>query len=179
MFTIEPRFTLSNNRTIETTGGLRNATGCSVKQNKNRKHNKTKNHKRLVKFLSRSSRVKAFPRSNLNGHPLVFNKPIRIALTKIRLSSHLFHVERGRWNARKVEIKDRICSLCRVVEDEFHCMIECPRYESARVGNLPTSLKRKPSMYKFINVLKCKEPEMYKTIGVLCMKVMREHRKFI
>ena len=109
----------------------------------------------------------------------LFNKPIRIALTKIRLSSHLFHVERGRWNARKVEIKDRICSLCRVVEDEFHCMIECPRYESARVGNLPTSLKRKPSMYKFINVLKCKEPEMYKTIGVLCMKVMREHRKFI
>ena len=45
VFTIEPRFTLSNNRTIETTGGLQNATGCSDKQNKNRKHNKTKNYK--------------------------------------------------------------------------------------------------------------------------------------
>ncbi len=109
----------------------------------------------------------------------IFNKPIRIALTKLRLSSHLFHVERGRWYARKLDIKDRLCSLCNVIEDEFHCLIECPRYSSARVGNLPNYLKKKPSMYKFINALKCDEPEICQKLGILCLKIMREHRKFI
>jgi len=45
---------------------------AELNKQKTKKHNKTKKPKRLVKFLSRSSRVKAFPRSNLNGHPLVF-----------------------------------------------------------------------------------------------------------
>ncbi len=33
-----------------------------------------------------------------------------------------------------VGIKDRVCSLCNVIEDEFHCRIECPRYDNV-MGN--------------------------------------------
>ena len=33
----------------------------------------------------------------------ILNKQQRVALTKIRLSSHLFNIERGRWNKTKRE----------------------------------------------------------------------------
>ena len=43
-------------------------------------------------------------------------------LSKIRLSSHKFFVERGRWSKPKVEYIDRLCTLCdqRDIKDEYH-----------------------------------------------------------
>ena len=74
---------------------------------------------------------------------------IRIALTKLRLSSHVFLVERGRW--KKIALEERVCMLCNVVEDEFHCLIECPRFNKQRMDDcLPLVLKYRPSMFEFI-----------------------------
>ena len=53
------------------------------------------------------------------------NKDLRQCLTKIRLSSHKFFIERGRWLKPKVEYCDRLCTLCerKDIEDEYHIIL--------------------------------------------------------
>ena len=69
------------------------------------------------------------------------NAALRTSITKIRLSSHLFHIERGRWG-RKIDIKERVCVFCTVIEDEFHCFVKCPCFADIRKGLLPLTLKK-------------------------------------
>ena len=42
----------------------------------------------------------------------------RKTLTKLRLSSHKLLIERGRW--LNILHKDKLCTLCNKLEDEFH-----------------------------------------------------------
>ena len=54
----------------------------------------------------------------------------RKAMTRLRLSSHKLMIERGRW--LNILPKDRLCTLCNKLEDEFHVICECPRYDTCR-----------------------------------------------
>ena len=105
----------------------------------------------------------------------IVNKELRIHISKLRLSSHLFLVERGRWVNRRLNIEDRLCALCNVREDEYHCMVECPRFVKERKNLLPVSLKNRPSMFEFINFIKCNEKNIM--LGQLCLNVMKEYKK--
>ena len=67
----------------------------------------------------------------------VCSKAIRTATTKIRLSSHAFSIETGRWGREKVEPAERKCTLCGIIEDEYHCLVECPRHIQERKGICP------------------------------------------
>lgn len=107
------------------------------------------------------------------------NKAHRVAITKIRLSSHLFNIERGRWGSRPVDRKERKCTLCDTIEDEFHCMIECPRYANDRKSNLPVYLRERPSMYKFIQFLNTENEVDLMRLGKLSFKVQTKHKTFI
>jgi hypothetical protein len=50
----------------------------------------------------------------------------RIALTQLRVSSHRLEIETGRWaKPNKIIRENRKCSLCSVLEDEYHFMFEC------------------------------------------------------
>ena len=40
------------------------------------------------------------------------NRALRISITKIRLSSNLFKIERGRWGENRVERRERLCAVC-------------------------------------------------------------------
>ena len=105
----------------------------------------------------------------------IVNKELRIHISKLRLSSHLFLVERGRWVNRRLNIEDRLCALCNVREDEYHCMVECPRFVKERKNLLPVSLKNRPSMFEFINFIKCNEKNIM--LGQLCLNVMKQYKK--
>ena len=104
------------------------------------------------------------------------NKAFRIAITKVRLSSHLFLIERGRWNKPKINAEDRKCDLCHSIEDEYHCLVECPRFVRERKNCLPVNLKNRLSMYGFMNFLKCPYPTVYYKLGLLCFKVMKIYK---
>ena len=56
----------------------------------------------------------------------------RIVITRWRLSNHRLHVETGRYTKPKTPRKDRVCSLCMVLEDENHVIYDCPRYDELR-----------------------------------------------
>ena len=63
----------------------------------------------------------------------------RIALSKLRLSSHCLAIEKGR--RKNVPISKRICSFCEgrditVLEDEFHFMCCCPVQHTVQLENI-------------------------------------------
>ena len=105
---------------------------------------------------------------------------LRVAITKIRLSSHLFFIERGRWNKpRKIDRVNRVCDVCNVVEDEKHCLLDCPKFVNERRGRMPEWLHDDPSWNNFVRFLKGeKEDEMW-MLGLLCKSVQNEHRKLM
>ena len=102
---------------------------------------------------------------------------MRIGITKIRLSSHSLYVERGRW--LKIQKDKRVCIICNVIEDEYHCLVECPRFINERRGKLPIKLTNKPTMYDFIVFLKSENITEIRKLGLLCCNVLAEHRNFV
>ena len=54
------------------------------------------------------------------------SKPkFRRALSKLRASSHYLKVERGRYVRPKLDIIERLCISCHVIEDEEHFVTDC------------------------------------------------------
>ena len=49
----------------------------------------------------------------------------RIALTKLRTSSHNLEIERGRYVRPRVSPEQRLCSTCHVIDDEIHFVTKC------------------------------------------------------
>lgn len=57
----------------------------------------------------------------------------RIAMSKLRSSSHTLEIERGRYTKPKTDVCRRLCSVCNVIEDELHFLIHCKLYEEERL----------------------------------------------
>ena len=104
---------------------------------------------------------------------------LRVAITRIRLSSHLFYIERGRWSRPKIERGNRLCDVCNVLEDERHCLLVCPKFVNERRGKVPVWLNEDPSLNNFIRFLKGENETELKMLGMLCKSVQNEHRKLL
>ena len=56
----------------------------------------------------------------------------RIIISRWRLSNHKLNIETGRYTKPKTKREDRICTLCNVLEDEYHVIYDCPHYDQPR-----------------------------------------------
>ncbi|KAK2149938.1 hypothetical protein LSH36_430g02000 [Paralvinella palmiformis] len=64
----------------------------------------------------------------------VQNALFRKALTALRLSSHHWKIEMGRWHKpHPIHRNDRLCQICNALEDEYHFICECPVYNEIRL----------------------------------------------
>ena len=84
---------------------------------------------------------------------LVKSKPNRIALTRLLTSSHRLRVETGRWETPRPPRHERLCNICRKLDDEFHFVLECKALQPLRRQLLPQNTWQRPSMAKFIALL--------------------------
>ena len=123
---------------------------------------------RLYKFLKSKHEFESY--LNLPKH-------LRISIAKVRMSSHIFLIERGRW--LKIERKKRICDLCSTIEDEFHIFIECPRFMDERKKFIPTYLKESQNMYNFVKFLKTNDANQQKQLGYLSYKLQKKYRNLL
>ena len=123
-------------------------------------------HNRLYRHLSTESF------DYLEKLPNIF---LRIALTRLRLGSHYFMVERGRW--KKLDYIDRICFDCNEVEDEFHVIMCCKKYNDLRKKYLPECLYKRPSMYKLVSFLNSKDLKNIKSMGFFIHNVFIRYEK--
>ena len=60
-------------------------------------------------------------------------KKFRVAMTKLRVSSHRLEIEVGRrTRPNRTPVDERKCRYGNKLEDEFHFLLECTLYEDLR-----------------------------------------------
>ena len=88
------------------------------------------------------------------------------AIRKLRLSSHRLEVEAGRWvRINRVPANERKCTLCNVMEDEYHFVMECQRYTELRKKYLSKYYWQRPSMFKFVDLINSNNIKYIKNLG--------------
>ena len=77
----------------------------------------------------------------------------KIALTRLRTSSHNLFIETGRYDGTQREM--RVCRSCNmnVVEDEYHFTLVCPHYRALRMKYLKQYYCHWPTMQKLDSLL--------------------------
>ena len=114
---------------------------------------------------------------NVESNRYLFSLPndyIRIALTKLRLSSHHLMIEKGRWNG--INYVERKCILCDDLEDEYHFIMCCVKYYDLRKKYLPKDVYNNPSMFKFIKLLNSENLNVLKKLGLFIHFALKKHR---
>ena len=92
---------------------------------------------------------------------------LRIPLAKLRLSSHQLLIETGRYSQNRTERAQRLCTLCdrSDVEDEYHFVIICPLYSHLRVSYIRPYYYKKPSVYKFVQLMQSDNLSILRNLG--------------
>ena len=97
----------------------------------------------------------------------------RIALSRLRLSSHSLMIEKGRHYKPLIDRAKRYCPFCpTLVEDECHFLITCPLYNNER-QELLDKVRRNSSLYddipsdlqKFIYILTNEDENILSSIA--------------
>ena len=83
---------------------------------------------------------------------VIKSKKHRVALTRFRTRNHSLPIVKMGQGHNRVPYNERLCAVCGVLGDEYHCVFECQETEHLRYV-LPTYYKRRPSMAKFIQLL--------------------------
>ena len=72
-------------------------------------------------------------------------------IAKLKLTSHALAIETGRYN--KTNRNDRKCLNCSdYVEDEFHFILVCPKYNEYRLRFLKKYYWEKPLMFNLLQL---------------------------
>ena len=64
---------------------------------------------------------------------LISNPKYRIAVSKLRASSHNLEIERGRYTRPKINPENRLWPSCYVVDNEIHFVVRCRINETLRI----------------------------------------------
>ena len=64
---------------------------------------------------------------------MISDPKYRIAVSKLRASSHNLEIERGCYTRPKVNPENRLCPLCYVVDNEIDFVVRCRINETLRM----------------------------------------------
>ena len=78
----------------------------------------------------------------------------RIALARLRASSHRLEIEAGRWARPHIPVGERKCGICNQLEDEYHFVLECLLCMNLRRKYIDRFYWNRPSMYKLVELIK-------------------------
>ena len=109
----------------------------------------------------------------------IHNSAIRNAITRLRLSSHRYRIETGRWGKNKIPREQRKCIFCNVVESEYHVLVKCPRFVNERMGLLPECLINNPCEAVFLRIFQSEDVNVQLQLGLLCLKVEKEYLNYV
>ena len=73
------------------------------------------------------------PKQQIFLYSALANDQCRKIITRWRLSLHPLYIETGRHKRPKVEREQRRCSICDVIEDEFHALYVCIAHQFIRI----------------------------------------------
>ena len=82
------------------------------------------------------------------------SKENRFALTRLLTSAHRLRIETGRRELPHPPPRhQRLCLVCRKMDDEYHFILECSVLQDLRVRLIPIYYWKHPSMYKLMDLL--------------------------
>ena len=92
----------------------------------------------------------------------ILPKQSRIYLSRLRLSSHPLRIETGRYGLNRVDRNQRLCLLCNEseVEDEFHFILVCNKYNQIRKTYIKKFYCERPCMQKLVHLFQSKSPKV-------------------
>ena len=102
----------------------------------------------------------------------------RIALSRLRMSSHNLTIETGRHSKPKVPVNERICTKCNMdqVQDEIHFVLKCPKFDTCRQALLDelntygTDFSTLSDADKFTYIMKSVNPVVLTKLGKFAYK---------
>ena len=104
----------------------------------------------------------------------------RKSLSKLRLSSHRLEVEVGRWvRPNKIQYENRKCKICKVLEDEFHFLFECPIYMELRNMYISKYFWQRPNMIKFVELLTTEHRKTLVKLGIFVEKAFQIRKQIM
>ena len=99
---------------------------------------------------------------------------LRCYLTKLRLSSHSLKIQTGRYSTQRIDRNQRYCIYCNKhdIEDEYHFILICPCYIDLRKKYIKKYYYVKPSMFKFVELLKNDKRTILKNLAIYIKRAM-------
>lgn len=81
---------------------------------------------------------------------------LRFYISRLRLSAHSLRIQTGRYARNRIPRNERYCTYCNTndIEDEYHFVCVCPCYINIRQTYLKPYYYRRPSVYKYLELLK-------------------------
>ena len=76
----------------------------------------------------------------------------RYSFARFVTRNHKLTIITERW-ARGRPYPERVCPECNILDDEFHCVLECTKYLDWRRKYIKKYYYRRPSMLKFVQLL--------------------------
>lgn len=101
---------------------------------------------------------------------------LRFFISKIRMCSHPLRIHTGRYGVNRVERNERYCTYCDMhdLEDEYHFVLICPRYNDIRQKYIKRYYCVNPSVIKFIELLNTNCKNVLKNLA-LYIKLALSH----
>lgn len=95
----------------------------------------------------------------------------RNTMSRLILSSHNLAVESGRWHKpQSIPFNDRKCSVCHILEDEYHLLLECSIYKDIRIKYINKYFWNRPNMFKLKELFTCRNDETIRKLSVFIYK---------
>ena len=110
---------------------------------------------------------------SLEPYLLLLPENTRKTLTRLRISDHNFYIETGRHHRSSPIAQERLCTLCNsgFIEHEFHVLMSCTKFKTARVKMLNQLYEIFPTLYNtdeetiFIFIMQCQTHDLSKCLG--------------
>ncbi len=97
------------------------------------------------------------------------------AMVKLRTSGHRLKIETGCWNKPlPIKFEERKCAKCEKLDDEYHFVIECQIHSTLRKKYIPNYYWRRPSMSKYLELMKCENEKVINKLAVYTYKAFNE-----
>ena len=114
----------------------------------------------------------------------VLDDRYRTAIAKLRTSSHVLEIERGRHAKPKIATHLRTCTVCHTIEDEEHFVTACEINESERkelhrkIENIYPLFKNMNERQMFLYLMSNKDRQVQKWFGKFIYHsfITRNHR---
>lgn len=96
----------------------------------------------------------------------------RYAFTKFVTKNHKLAVVTGAWHKpRPIPFRERLCTVCRKLEDEYHVVMECSKFTRLRERYISETFWRRPSMYKFMSLISSIDPPTLQNLAIFVYKI--------